>query len=240
MMIFAIVTPILLVLGLLTIMMTVKNMGRIQIKKNVHRKLIIGYLILLFIGVITAEIMTSMNDQEPPPKMPENAAQFDLRSAIEQDAAIPERLVAARRTHEVDGTFAIPDLYNGAYILIERTPGESNIIEETVFKPELYAGFDVSDGSYFDLTGQLQIELPVWDSRSMRIPKQPVNKIRYSIYHDSNMLTQFGSSPSTSTGMVSGTVSGMMTIHLRIPESIELDISETEDEFEYDQYIELL
>ncbi|WP_153731043.1 hypothetical protein [Sporosarcina obsidiansis] len=238
MIVFTIILPILIILAIVTIWLVVRSMANMRLKKNFHRKLVIGYIALLFIVLIAAEIMVQNHDQEPPPKAPENAVQFDLRYAIDQGASVPERLVAARRTHEVEGTFTIPDFYRGAYILIERTAGESNKIEETVYKPELFAGNDVSNETLYDLSDQLQIELPVWDSHSMYVPKQPQNQINYTIYHDSNVLNQFTDQKRHVSGMVSGSMHGVMTIHLVIPESIELDIKQTGDG--YDQYIELL
>ncbi|MGE7546268.1 hypothetical protein [Sporosarcina newyorkensis] len=236
MMMFAIVMPILLIIGILTIMMVVKSMGNVRVKKKFHHKLIIGYLALLVIVLIVAEIMVQNHQMEPPPTVTSSEAGFDLRYAIDQGAPIPERLIAAQRTHEVEGEFSLPKFYRHAYILIERTPEESNTIEETVYKPELLTGFDESGGIYYDLSDQLQIELPIWDSHSMSVPKQPINKIQYTFYHDSNMLNQF--TGVQNHGYSSGMGSGVITIHLVIPESVELDIQETGDE--YGDYIEFL
>ncbi|WP_301109145.1 hypothetical protein [Sporosarcina sp.] len=242
MIIFTVVMPVLIILAVVIIWLVIKNMGKMRMKKSFHRKLIIGYIVLLFVVVIAAEIMEKKYDRQPPPKAPESAMGFDLRYAIEQRSAIPERLVEAKRTHEVKGEFSIPKFYEGAYILIERTSEESNTIEETVYKPELFAGYDTSYGGLYDLSDQLKIELPVWDDHSMRVPRQPQNHIQYTVYHDSNMLNQFNhphnKSSSSSAGVTTGMTSGMMTIHLVIPESIQLEIPETGDE--YEQYIELL
>lgn len=228
MMMFIILVPILLILGLLTIIMMTKNIGRMRMKKSFHFKLIIGYLVLLLIGLVVAEIMEQQVENASLPKTLANETEFDLYHAIVEDLPIPENRVLAKRSHEVGEKFSIPSLI-GAYVLIERTTESSNTIEETIYAPELMASFGDND-TYYDLSDELEIELPVWNSDSISVPKQPENQLHYTSYHDSNILNQFTGDRTLGYGGSSGSISGTMTIHLLIPESIELDIPEAENQ----------
>ncbi|PIC68212.1 hypothetical protein CSV71_04715 [Sporosarcina sp. P21c] len=204
-------------------------------KKSFHWKLITGYLVLLMIGLVVAETMERQVEGVNPPEVVANEVGFDLYNAIVEELPIPENLVLAKRSHEVEGKFSIPS-FTGAYILIKRTSDASRTIEETVYSPELMLMFNEDDSIYYDLSDQLNIKLPVWDSNSMSVPTQPENHLEYTFYHDSNILNQF--TGEKTHGNSSGTVSGVMTIHLSIPESIELDIPELNDEQNY--YIDVL
>lgn len=235
MMLFTIMVPVVLLLGLLTIIIVTKNMGRVRMKKSFHWKLIVGYLVLLMIGLVIAETMERQVEGVNPPEVVANEDGFDLYNAIVEELPIPENLVLAKRSHEVEGKFSIPS-FTGAYVLIKRTPDTSQTIEETVYSPELMTMFNDEDSMYYDLSDQLKINLPVWNSGSMSVPKQPKNHLEYTFYHDSNILNQF--TGEKTHGNTSGSVSGVMTIHLLIPESIELDIPELEDEQNY--YIDIL
>lgn len=234
-MLLTILVPIVLLLGILTIILVTRNMGRVRIKRSFHWKFIIGYLVLLIIGLGVAETMERKVKGVNLPEAVENEVGFDLYSAIVEELPIPDNLVLAKRSHEVEGEFSIPS-FSGAYVLIKRTPSTSRIIEETVYSPELMATFDDEENTYYDLSDQLKVNLPVWDSKSMSIPKQPKNHLEYTFYHDSNILNQF--TGEKTSGYSSGTVSGVMTVHLLIPESIEIDIPELDDDQNY--YIDLL
>lgn len=235
MMLITILVPVVLLLGLITIVMVTKNMGRVRMKKTFQWKLIIGYLALLLIALAVAEIMEQKVESKSPPKIAETEIGFDLYHAIVEGLPIPENLVLTKRSHEIKEKFSIPS-FTGAYIIIERVPDNSQTIEEAVYSPELMAMFSDEGNAYYDLSDQLKIELPVWDDSSMSVPKQPDNNLQYTFYHDSNMLNQF--TGEKTQGNSSGSVSGAMTIHLTIPESIELDIPETENEYGY--YIDIL
>lgn len=230
-----ILVPVMLLLGVLTLVVVAKSMGRVRMKKTFHWKLISGYLVLLLIALVVAETMEQKADSEYPAQIAASGAGFDLRHAIIEDLPVPEHLVLAKRTHEMNGVFTIPSSI-GAYIIIERSPKDSGTIEETVYSPELMAMFSEKGDTYYDLSDQLEIELPVWDDHSMTVPPQPDNQLQYTFYHDSNVLNQF--TGENTQGGSSGTVSGAMTVHLIIPESIELDIPDTESEEGY--YIDIL
>ncbi len=228
MMILTIVIPILLLLLLLTIIMMTKNIGRMRMKKSFHFKLIIGYLVLLIIVLIVAETMEQKVENASLPKTVISETEFDLYHAIVEDLPIPESSILAKRSHEIEGKFSIPS-FVGAYILIERTSESSQTIEETIYAPELMASFGDND-IYYDLSDQIEIKMPIWNEHSMSVPKQPQNQLHYTFYHDSNILNQFTGERTSDYGSSSGSVSGTMTIHLLIPESIELDIPEAENQ----------
>lgn len=234
-MFITILVPVVLLLGLLTIIMVTKNMGRVRIKKTFHWKLITGYLVLLLIGLVVAEAMEQRIEGVNPPEVVANEVGFDLYNAIVEELPIPKNLVLAKRSHEVEGKFTISS-FPGAYILIKRTPEISGTIEETVYSPELMTMFNGEDSMYYDLSDQLKINLPVWNSNSMSVPKQPENRLEYTFYHDSNILNQF--TGEKTHGNSSGSVSGVMTIHLLIPDTIELDIPDLDHEQNY--YIDIL
>lgn len=234
-MLFTIMVPILLLLGVLTIILVTKNMGRVRMKKSFHCKLITGYLVLLMIGLIVAETMEQRVESVNPPEVVASEVGFDLYHAIVEELPIPQNMVLAKRSHEIEGKFTIPSI-TGAYVLIKRTSDNSRTIEETVYSPELMTMFNNEESMYYDLSDQLKINLPVWDSESMSVPEQPENHLEYTFYHDSNILNQF--TGEKTHGNSSGSVSGVMTIHLLIPESIELDIPELDDDQNY--YIDLL
>lgn len=234
-MFLTILVPVVLLLGLLTIILVTRNMGRMRMKKSFHWKLITGYLVLLMIGLVVAETMERKVEGVNPLEVVANEVGFDLYNAIVEDLPIPEHLVLAKRSHEVDGKLSISS-FTGAYILIKRTSDASRTIEETVYSPELLTMFNEKDDMYYDLSDQLNIKLPVWNSNSMSVPTQPENHLEYTFYHDSNILNQF--TGEKTHGNSSGTVSGVMTIRLLIPESIELDIPGLDDEQNY--YIDVL
>lgn len=235
MMLFTILIPILLLLGVLTIVVVTKNMGRVRMKKSFHLKLIIGYVVLLLIGLAIAETMEQRVGSAELPEAVANGGEFDLYHAIVEELPVPRNMILAKRSHEVEGKFTIPSI-SGAYVLIKRTSDDSRIIEETVYSPELMTMFNSEDSTYYDLSDQLKINLPVWDKGSMSVPQQPENHLEYTFYYDSNILNQFTGEKIHENS--SGTVSGVMTIHLVIPELIELDIPELDDEQNY--YIDLL
>lgn len=235
MILITILVPIVLLIGVLTIILVTKNMGRVRMKKSFHWKLITGYLVLLMIGLVVAETMEQRIEGVNPPEVVANEVGFDLYHAIVEELPIPQNMVLAKRSHEIEGKFTIPSI-SGAYVLIKRTSDNSRTIEETVYSPELMTMFNNEESMYYDLSDQLKINLPVWDSESMSVPKQPENHLEYTFYHDSNILNQF--TGEKTHGNSSGSVSGVMTIHLLIPESIELDIPELDDDQNY--YIDLL
>ncbi|PIC63981.1 hypothetical protein CSV79_09330 [Sporosarcina sp. P13] len=240
MMIFAIGGTIFLLMGIVVLMVVVKSAGRMSMNKTFHRKFIMGYLVLLSILLITAEVMERNYEFEQLSIVEGNRYGFDVRNAIEEGLPIPQRLIASKRTHEVGEKFSIPKFPTNAFILIERIAVESNFIEETVYRPEMMVEFggpgstynDDTEGTYYDVSDKIQIELPVWDRRSMYVPLQPSNNIQYTFYHDSNILTQFSEQRRSGYSYTSGSVSSMMTVHLRIPESIVLDLPQSTDEFE--------
>ncbi|MDV6379160.1 hypothetical protein ORD22_13140 [Sporosarcina sp. GW1-11] len=240
MMIFAVGATIVLLMVIVVLMLVVKNAGRLGINKIFHRKFIIGYLILLLIFLIIAEVMERNYEFEQLSIVEGEQYGFDVRNAVEKGLPIPQRLIATKRTHEVEENFSIPKFPDNAIILIERTTDKSNLIEETVYRPEMlveFGGFDSRNydglgGTYYDVSDKIQVELPVWDSRSMYVPLQPSNTIHYTFYHDSNILTQFSEGRRIGYSYSSGSMSGTMTVHLRIPESIELHLPQSADEFE--------
>ncbi|PID16159.1 hypothetical protein CSV63_05850 [Sporosarcina sp. P34] len=237
MMFFMVLIPIVLLLGLVPIVIFTKNMKRTRLKKSFHRNIIVGYLVLLLLGVFVAEFMERKVELHIPPKVTDKNIEFDLQSAIVEGATIPEHLVLAKRSHEVKDELSISP-FTGAYMLIERTPHHSNVVSETVYTPELLANIGDGDGDdvYYDFTDQLKIALPVWENNWMTVPKQPRNTIQYTFYHDSNILNQF--TGEKTHGYSSGSVSATMMIHLVIPESIELNLPEIESE--RGTYIEFL
>lgn len=228
MMLIPIFGSILLIAASLTIFMLVKNFGNLGMKKAFHRNLVIVYLILLLGALIVSEIMQRTNAAEAPPVVSANEMNYDIYFALSQGSEIPENRIASRRTHEVDGKLFITSKSQSAYILIERSKEKGNTVTETIYKPELYTGYDEDRGSYYDLSDRLQFKLPEWDSSSMTVPRQPVNQIHYTFYHDSNMISQFTGQPRHRGG--SGSASTQLLIHLSIPESVELDIPSTENE----------
>ncbi|AXI00583.1 hypothetical protein DV702_13145 [Sporosarcina sp. PTS2304] len=230
MMIFAVGGTVLLLLAILTILLVVKSAGNLGMNNSVHKKVLVSYLALLFIVFIAAEVMAKTMEFEQLTVVEGNLYGFDVREAIEKDLPIPNRLIATQRTHEIDGKFTIPNFPKDAVILIERTADRDNVIEETVFRPEMMVEFDGMDGTFYDVSHKIKIELPAWDSHSMYVPMQPPNHITYTFYHDSNIVNQLSGKPSY--GYNSGSVSGMMTVYLKVPESIELDLPQSTDEFE--------
>lgn len=235
MMFFMVLIPVLLLIGLVLIVVFTKNMKRTRLKKTFHRNIIVGYLVFLLIGLAMAEVMERTTEYQTPPIVNVEDVEFDLLAAIVEGTPIPEHSILSKQSHEVKGELLISSFTN-AYLLIERTTDNSNIITETVYTPELLANIEEEDDMYYDFTDQLEIALPIWEGNLMTVPKQPLNNIQYTFYHDSDILNQF--TGEKTYGYSSGSVSGAMTIHLLVPESIELTLPELENE--YGTYIDVI
>ncbi|ARD48297.1 hypothetical protein [Sporosarcina sp. P33] len=235
MMFFGILLPMLLLTSLVLIVVFTKNMKRTRLRKTFHRNIVVGYLALLLIGLVVAEVMERTVEQHALPKVLPNNSEFDLYTAITEGKPIPERLVLAERSHEVQDTLLV-SAFTSATIFIERTPGNGNTIAETVYSPELMVSIGDETDEYYDFTEQLEVALPIWENGSMSVPKQPANRIQYTFYHDSNIVNQF--TGEKTHGYTSGSMSGAMMIHLAVPESITLNLPETENE--YGAYIEVI
>lgn len=230
MMAVAIIGPILLIVGIVTLLFVVKNAGRMRMGKTFHWKLIIGYLMLLAVLLIIAEVMERNYKFEQPFVVSASESEFDVMTAIRQDLPIPERLIVEKRTHEVEQKFSIAHIPVEAFIVIERTSDESLVIQETVYKPKVLLELYSEENAYYDLSDGIKVKLPVWDKQSMYLPQQPINQVRYTFYQDSGILNQFSEKPMDAFRM--GTISSMLVIHLLVPTSIDLEVPEFTDEFE--------
>lgn len=235
MMFFMVLIPVFLLMGLVLIVIFTKNMKRTRLKKKFHRNFIFGYLLLLLLSLVVAEVMERKVEHQNPPKVNVEDVEFDLPAAIVEGTPIPEKFVLAKRSHKVKGELVISSFTN-AYLLIERTPDNSHTIKETVYTPELMANIGEENDVYYDVTDRLESALPIWESNLMTVPKQPLNNIQYTFYHDSNILNQF--TGERAYGYSSGSVSRAMTIHLIVPESIVLKLPEVENE--YGTYIDVI
>lgn len=223
-------------IGLFIIILVTQNLGRLQIKKSVHRTIFAVYIVLLLIALVVGEAAEKKLGNQMPERLPYDN-QFDLEYAIINKQPIPESLLLEKRTHEVGETLDITNAYNQAVVLIERTKDAGHTVKEAVYTPELGASFGNDAEEYYDFSGMLDVELPVWTNHSMTVPIQPRNDISFKFFHDSNVLGQFTGEKTTSYS--SSSYSRFMSIHLIVPESVELKLPEAEGD-EYTHYVRVI
>lgn len=221
------IIPLTFLAGLLAIIAVMRNFSRLHVRKSVHCYVLAGYVGLLLIALAVGEVMERKADIQPLETIAYDE-EFILEDAITEKKPIPERFIYERRLHDTAGKLAVDNTLDQAYVLIEKTEEAGNTVVETVYKPELIASFTNDEAAYYDLSGQLDIALPVWTADSMTVPRQPRNDIYYTFYHDANIAGQFTSE--RNLGYTSSSYSSLLIIHLLVPESVELDIPKWSDD----------
>lgn len=196
----------------------------LQWSRKTHFTFMKVYFVLLLASLIFAEILEWNRAETNIPKIAtEEQLEFNIYEAITNHLPIPNDMIIEKRTHETNGHLTIRVESEMGLVLIERTKERGTLIEETIFKPLIFA-------NDYQLSNQLQFKKPLWQDGIMRVPQQPINELEYVSYYDSIMLNRFTKEGNKRYDSW-GSSSQLMMIYLRVPESVIIDADENNVEY---------
>ncbi|VDG98368.1 Uncharacterised protein [Lysinibacillus sphaericus] len=229
---YELVLPIIAFVLLFLVVWGIQRALQNRLTRKTHYKVIIVYMTFLLVALIVTEILeqtTSLN-----PTRITSQEKVDVGRAILSDKSIPENQLVTERTHEVDGKLLIKteQLESDTIFYIERSLEDGNTVTERVYKPNVTIEAAKIGSKSYDLSQYVKVSLPVWKGQEVVMPLQSKQELAISAYRDSIFISQLTSKQVGN--LYRGSKISYTTVHLIIPEDIQLDI-----QLDPDYYVEV-
>lgn len=191
----------------------------IRIGRKIHIGFIGGYIALLCIGLIFAEIAEVKNREEMPKKLDNDQLSIYFEQVVQKKGRIDTSYILSERQYTVSESLSIHQPFEHVAFYIERTKDHSTV-KEVIYKPLL-------DINHYDFSDHVKVEMPIWQDNEVTIPKQPKSIFRYISYHDSALVNQLTTARGANfNGFSSGYQT--MAIHLIVPEDVDIQFDSTD------------
>ncbi|REB06042.1 hypothetical protein DVB69_13990 [Sporosarcina sp. BI001-red] len=205
-----------------------KRGTRLGFSRTTHFIFMGSYIALLIVILIVSELMAQTQNRPDLKRVSASQQEFDVDRAIITGKPIPEEELLIERLHEVKGSLTIKqsDYGYNLHYYIERSKNGGNQVIERVYRPSLING---EDSNGYDISNYVQVNLPKWTDDEVNVPMQPTQKLVFTSFHDSNVISQFTNQQTLE--YYNGYSMRSMKVYLIVPDSVQLNIQLESDSY---------